>query len=183
MRDAQGDVIVDSKMMDRLRTTGVKGWAPVWDFEGPTQDPVLKLTPWYNDPLWRDRETGEFAHAPTQIPGQAYVAPPSVMEAIESRKAPIVRTSATEKFEWLKKMLREDARRFTQADGKVVWPASVQRELTEAAWKIGKAGVLDVEEQVELLARTYVTFAAHRQKEHDGKHPSSVHPSRGHYAA
>lgn len=160
-------VPITGRIVDQLRTTGVQGWVPCVDFEPDEHGvvrPVPKLRPWWEEPIWRNRETGALGFHPDYRPGNTF----SVEIQVEPED-PVQRTTARQKFEAMKALFRSEAQRFLQPDGEVHWPASVQRDLNEVAWKQGKAGKLDLEEQVELLARHGIEFAANRQKEIDGK--------------
>lgn len=159
------DFVIDGAVMDRLRTTGIQGYVPVVDFEPDANGQIVavpKLTPWWNDPIWRNRETGALGWHPEYEPGRAFQvqAPAPISE-------PAVRTTARQKYEVIVKLLTHEAIRFTQPDGSVAWPASVQAELDAASWRLAKPGQLTREEQVELLARNYIESASHKQKEND----------------
>ncbi len=160
------DIVLNRDGVDRLRKEGgPPGRVLVVDMEPDSSGrlvPVPKLTPWYNDPIWRNRETGALGWHPEYEPGRAFQAPVHVPDP-----EPVVRTSPREKYDLIYGMLMQQAIAFTQPDGSVAWPASVQRELSEASWKQGKAGKLTREEQVELLTRTHIVFAANKQKEND----------------
>ena len=174
------DIVLDRDGLDRLRTEGgPQGRVLVVDLEPDPSGrliPVPKLTPWWNDPIWRNRDTGAWGWHPSYEPGRAFHAP-----VLTPDPEPVVRTTAREKFDLIYRTLMAEAVRFTQPDGSVAWPASVQRELSEAAWKQGKAGKLTREEQVELLARTYIVHAANKQKENDQKQVTTTY--HGHSAA
>lgn len=178
------DIVITPKVMDRINTSGVKGYVPVIDIEddGTGQlQAVPKLTPWWNDPIWVNTDTGKLGWHPSYKPGASFAMPADAQERVMSRAAPDVRTSAREKFSALCNLLRAEARRFTTPDGTVMWPASVARDLSEAAWKQGKAGRLTTDEQVELLARNYIVHSARKQDENDGKTVTTAY--HGHSAA
>lgn len=164
------EIPMTGKVMDRLRTTGIKGYRPVVDIEddGTGQYVAIpKLAHWRTDPLIRDPKTGEIRFRTTFQPGRAYEYSATISVA------PEVKTTARQKREALHRLLTQEAIRFTQPDGSVAWPASVQRELSEYAWKAGLAGKLSREEQVDLLVDNYLVASANKQKENDQKQITS----------
>lgn len=175
------DITVTPEIYARIQRKGyVQGWVPFVELQhkGGEVVPVGKLRPWWDDPILRERETGKLVWNPNYQPAvkqggdlaeSHFAARGYVSRPIEVDKTPSVRTSARHKYRWLYDLLTKEARGFLQPDGKVHWPASVQRELDEAAWKQGKPGALSMEEQVELLARTYIVTTANRQKAQDQK--------------
>ncbi len=174
------DIVVTDEVLHKIARKGMpRGWRQVIDMEPDGKGgvtPVGKLAPPGTEPLMRDPRTGEVRWKPEFQPGSArtesIVLPPP---------PPEVRTTARAKYQALIQVLTHEAIRFTRPDGSVAWPLSVQRDLDEAAWKLGSPGRLTREEQVELLARNYIVWQANKEKENESRRVTTGF--HGHYTA
>lgn len=90
---------------------------------------------------------------------------PEQMKAELSAELPaIIRRTPRERFLVLLARLRAEAEKSVALHGRVIWPASLQAELTAMGWRAGNP---DLAGQVEALARRMFEKAAHQQNESD----------------
>ena len=82
----------------------------------------------------------------------------------QSDLPPIIRRTPRERFLVLLLRLRAEAEKSVKLHGRVIWPASLQAELTAMGWREGNP---DLPGQVEALARRMFEKAAHQQADSD----------------
>jgi hypothetical protein len=139
-----------------LHNTTLKDLALIAEKQGQrgTVATAKGLIPWQQGSVTPDRKWRRLP-APTTEQMQA-----------ELRKdlPPIVRREARVRFAAIRDRLLADAERSYSVTGRVVWPKSMQDELTALGWKVGNP---NFRAQVEDLARKYVEEGARKQRAKD----------------
>lgn len=102
--------------------------------------------------------------------------PQEMVDQMHEGLPPVIRRTPTERYESLVRRLTETARETKQMYGRVVWPTSVQRVLTE----IGVKPSADERTQVYALAKHYILKAENQQRRKDSK--KTVLDWHGHYS-
>lgn len=95
---------------------------------------------------------------------QEYVTEQEMRRVLEADLPPIIRRTPRERYLALLQRLRTEAEKSVQLHGRVIWPASLQAELTALGWRAGNP---DLAGQVEALARRMFEKAAHQQADSD----------------
>ena len=121
-----------------------------------------------------------------EVPGETKRVENRMIQQLNTGLPVLRRRSHQERFRSMFDRLAVTALDAYRRTGRVEWPASIQRELKELAWKNGDPRLVDfggedqVYRQVEALTRMYIEKSSNKQKAQDQK--KSALDWHGHYA-
>jgi hypothetical protein len=121
-----------------------------------------KLVPWHKSALIGDSRKDWKRNAEVWSSEQV---PQQMVDQMHAGLPPMIRRTANERYESLVRRLTETARVSKQAYGRVVWPLSVQKVLTE----IGVKPTADERTQVYALAKHYIVKSENQQRAKDAR--------------